>query len=353
MKITKQQKIQLRQRIAEIERYYPEDKLIETYQDFLKVRDQLPFCQFNPIVFHHLAALTDNEWHSEKRVNRISLLRVSKRYLGVLKNDGTWRIQRNVPKNFGLSQDTRNHLFSLFQKSLDECRYLPFRQWEEAQASCNNMLIGMELFPAAEEWLCNRAKSSEMILNRVLRYPAKSEIISNWAKANYLNNRLRNRRAELVSWMIDREPDFEIDKQTLIDDFEYLNQADINSLEEFNQEIHAIQTIERELHQIEHARISHPELKLTKRFYRMPQKFDQDYPASMPDFDKFQREFFDKIDFFQKITMIWAIGYSRLSNREKSIIIQKYCNPETFPSVLKMCNKTNNAEVLKWMLRQA
>ncbi|KAA6322621.1 hypothetical protein EZS27_027858 [termite gut metagenome] len=39
----------------------------------------------------------------------------------------------------------------------------------------------MSLTEDGEDWLCKNVDKSASVLNRILRYPAKSKIISQWA----------------------------------------------------------------------------------------------------------------------------------------------------------------------------
>src|SRR5690606_9307213 len=143
--------------------------------------------------------------------------------------------KRTEPFN-SLPLDVSQQLFELFRKSFEEANVLRENQIEEIRSSCNYLLKGIILGEREEKWLCENVEKSEMILNRVLRYPAASETISRWAEENYNNNTYRQRRAELVSWRIDENPAFEVSKQTLLEDFEYFNQLDLASIEQYDDE---------------------------------------------------------------------------------------------------------------------
>jgi hypothetical protein len=243
--MSKQRKIELQRAIIELEKPYPKGDLILSYSDFLKVRDYLSYYQFNPDIFDNLINLANDIWNTEKRISRLSLLQKIKQYL----HHDTTRdyYSRNTKPNFQLNVETRKLLFNLFRKTFEEKNYISHKQLDEARKICNNVLINLELTPIEEEWLCSNIFVSELILNRVLRYPIKSEVISNWAKSNFQNDILRSRRAELLSWIIDQEPTFEIEQQILIDDFEYLNQSDLQAIQNYDDEIAANKIMEQEL----------------------------------------------------------------------------------------------------------
>lgn len=346
-------KTQIKRALIAIENPMPEDDLITDYKDFLRVRDFLHYYQFNPKVFGSLTKLCNALWHSEKRINRLSLVNSLKSYG-----------KRTEPIN-GLPLDVRQQLFELFRKSFEEANVLRENQVEEIRSSCNYLLKGIVLGEKEEKWLCENVEKSEMVLNRVLRYPAASETISRWAKENYNSNTYRQRRAELVSWRIDENPAFEVSKQTLLEDFEYFNQLDLASIEQYDDEEAAREVVEKEfgaflpemkiprnesefLEDLD--RYAGSDIKMTRRFYKVPLDTSADYPVDVPDFEKLRDEFYDNIDRTQKITMIWAIGYSRLSKKQKGKLLRKYSSDESNYSLVKVCRRFNVSGVLKWML---
>ncbi len=87
---------------------------------------------------------------------------------------------------------------------------------------------------------------------------------------------------------------------------------------------------------------------MTKRFYKVPLDTSGDYPVDVPDFEKLRDEFYDNLDRTQKITMIWAIGYSRLSNKQKSKLLRKYSREENNYSLVKVCRRFNPKYALAW-----
>lgn len=361
--MNKKRKIEILRAIAEIENPYPKDDLILSYSDFLKVRDYLGSYQFNPIVFNNLTNLANDKWNTEKRISRLSLLQKIKQYLH---QDATREYySKNIKPNFQLKVETRKSLFNLFRKTFEERNYISHKQLDEARKICNNVLINLELTPTEEEWLCSNILLSELILNRALRYPIKSEVISNWAKSNFQNDILRSRRAELLSWIIDQEPTFEIDQQILIDDFEYLNQSDLQAIQNYDDEITANKIIEQELSEYlpkkthydlfdstyheERIDLSVPELKLSKRPYGVIIDTSKEYPVSIPNFEKLREEFDTNLPTHQKVTMIWAIAYSRLDNTLKYSLLKKYYSNDTYYSIFRVCKRTKNIELLKWI----
>ncbi len=370
----KRKAIPLLRSIAEIENLYPKDDLISSYADFLKVRDYLSYYQFNPKLFLSLLKLANDEWTSVKRRNRFSLLQAIKQYMDVAKDQPKKKDYYDAKIdsfNYVFSLETRQLLFGLYQKVFEQSKYISQRQLEKAQFICNNTLLHISLTETEEAWLCSNAGAHPLILNRVLRYPQPSPGISQWAEDNFTNDLFRSRRAELISWIIDVEPDFEIDKQTLRDDFEYLNKADMAAIERYDDEMMANEIIERDLfdflpkvknvsqewwetRQEGDADLTVPELKLSRRFYPVPEiDTAKAYPVAIPNFELLRKIFKSSIETNWKLTMVWAIAYSRIDNESKTALLKKYFCKDTYHSLVKVGKKNKNAGLLKWLIAVA
>ena len=107
-------KIELQRAILQIDNPYPKDDFIVSYSDFLKARDYLGYYKFNPVVFNHLVMITNNEWATEKRISRLSLILKVKQYYRVAQE-----ITRQRKKNlflFHLKQE--NNYLKFLKKHL-------------------------------------------------------------------------------------------------------------------------------------------------------------------------------------------------------------------------------------------
>lgn len=353
--------------IAEIEKIYPDDGMIQSYADFLKVRHCLKFYQFNPSVFHHLLSLAIDNWTSAKRINRLSILQTLKYYLyntlPYASRDYYERFQY-LPHPI-TSFETRQSIFQLFKLVFEEPKYISFRQIEAAESICNNLMYDIELTEIDAVWLCNNISKSQHILNRLLRYPALSKAITSWAKKHYFNKEYSSRRAELLSWILDEDPDFEVDTETLIDDFNYLNKKDKFAIEQYSQEIDAQKIVEQEFgdmltppkeeHELfpglaafsqEHS----PQLNLSGRFYAVPTNPSTNYFLKIPDFERMTTAFYNNLEKLHKITMIWGIGYSRMDIEKKLRLLEKYYCADTYYSIFRLGRRTNNVAILRWLL---
>lgn len=361
----KNKKTQLQRAILEIEKAYPKDDLISSYADFLKVRDYLAYYQFNPNVFHSLIQLANESWNTEKRISRLMLLKRLKEYLQqVITRD---YYDRGVKPHFDLKPETRKLIFELFKKTFEEPHFIGERQLEEARKLCNSILMNLALTPIEEEWLASHYHWSELILNRVLRYPVQSDVISNWVKINFKKDPLRSRRAELASWIIDQDASFEIKQDILIEDFEYLNQCDLEVIQQYNAQFENQSLPKRDLTRFQRRKNYYPEedifdsgntyyrkaeLHFIQRSYKVRRDISDQYPVTYPNFERMRKEFDTNLSTHHKLTMIWAIAYSRIDNSVKCSLMKKYYCNETFKSMFKVSKKNKNAELLKWMLQQ-
>ncbi len=346
--------IDINKAILKIENPFPNDNILSSYSDFLKLRDYLHYYKYNPKVLLALLQMTASLWKSEKRINRLSLMQSIKRY-------GFKDKTETIPL------EARQLVFELFRLSFNESDSLNPKQIDEIRKLSNYNLINLELSEQEETWLTEYAFNANAILNRALRYPIRSAVISKWVRDHFYDNRLRNRRAELLSWVLDEVPDYEIAQEILVDDFEYLNSSDIKAIKEYEDELDACKIIGTELSdflpkktlwnflsdkepETEPTHFSSPELKLSKRFYGIPldsSKFE--YPVSIPDFDKLRNEFYSTIDRTYNITMLWAVYYSRLDNNLKTTLFKKYYSEDTYYTFFKLIKKMNNIDLLKWL----
>lgn len=360
----KQRLLSIQREIIQLEKPYPKDNLIKSYKDFLLVRDYLPFYQFNIKVLDSLVDLACTSWHSAERISRTSLLTTIKRYLKNEKGETGSTFSRNKP--LALNNDVRLKLFKLFQYCFETPGRLSKKQSTEAKAIANNLIMNLTLDPNAEKWLCENVDQSELILNRVLRYPTKSKVISQWASQVAASNNYRSRRAELTGWIIDEQPEYTIVNQTLIDDFEYLNAVDKKAIKKYETAIATNLLIENALDHISNEykfpktpiprvegemefMTSYPDLKLTQRFHNVPRDHGNIISSEIPDFDTMRNIFYKNIDTTFKITMLRSIYYSRLDMPLKSELLKKYYCEETHLSFFKICKKLGSIELWVWL----
>lgn len=357
--------------IADIQNPYPPDDFIKTYKDFLRVRDVLPYYRYNPRVLASLADLLDSLWYSKERISRLSLLTSIKQY-GVKVKAVREYYSRAKAVLHPFPIETNRKICRAFQRCFDMEIPISRKQAESIKVICNSLLIGAPLSAEEEQWLCDNADKSPMILNRILRYPVASPVISAWARIHYYSHRYSERRTEMVGWILDEDPDFEIDEQTLIADFEYLNKKDKAAIRRFDEEWEAKEIMDTELGPL----LGDPEkrspdlfgfgrppasyysdepvLELSRRPYRVPLRAAEfsKYKTGLPDFNKLRDAFYEDLQLFQNRTMLWAITYSRLPLPVKEKLLKKQYMPSTVNSFFSICKRLKSVRLLKWLSKQ-
>ncbi len=372
--MTKQEKQEIIRELAILENSYPADDLILTYSDFLRFGQNLRHSKFNHLVLENLSELTVQLWTTTNKISRINLLTCLKQCVITAHNE--MESEKNI---FGTNKEIKNiftektntNLFNIFRQVHTGQQYLTDKQNEEGKQISNYILKYCYLNPDKIQWLCENALSDTNILNRVLRYPESSPIISLWARDNRSSGYVRSRRAEVTSWIIDEDIHYQISIETIVEDFEYQNEYDKKTFLNYVKEMEFNQHLADELGDIlpvkslpyalvnEHQKnpeiiegFTEPTYTASKRFYRIPLVMDAEYNVEIPDFDKFSCLFYNNTITTMEITMIWSIGYSRLSVETKCELLKKYYNQKTLKSLVKVAKKYKIIPLLKWMLNQ-
>jgi hypothetical protein len=322
--------------ILEIENPYPDDNLITNYKDFLKVKDYLPYYQFNVTVFQSLLKLTIDNWDTSKRISRIKLLELIKRYSIGRIDDIFWKRENPLAS---LDIPTRKNLFAVFKNIFEKPQSLSQQQVSRAQQIGNFLLVNLPLTEEEKMWLCENESKLAIPVACILKYSVRSKIISRWAYIQYDRDNLRTHRAEVSSWIIDENPNFEIDKQTLIDDFEYTNLLDTAIIRANRREDYRYYSNSMSKY--------HSGIKLSNRSYTI--SFFSDLPNTIPDFTELRKYFYENIDIIWKKTMLWAVAYSRLGTKQKSELLKKYYADELHLSLFYIGKKYRLTEVLEWL----
>lgn len=351
--------------IYEIENNYPEDNLIVDYKSFLKYRDYLHLFQFNENVFLNLIDLTLAVWDSEKRINRFSLYSTIKRYGYITDSQSKFRYPQFKLENPNLI--IRKRLFTLFKNAFSPQTRISDKQIVEIQKIANSLIINLAFEQEEEEWFVSNSSRSDTIINRILRYPQRSNCITKWVKKNFQKDYLRTRRPELISWLLDVNPDYSFDKETLLFDFEYLNALDEKAIQKYEEEMEAVLAVERDFDGIlpkkknyfhdsyydSETIIPFPKLKLQQRHYSTivdTSKSSPDISVHFPDLTMMRERFRKELDVHYSQTMMWAVAYSRLSTNKKISLLKKYFIPKNYYTLLNICKKYKLKEPLLWLL---
>jgi len=340
-------KKEIQNRILEYDTPDAPDDLIVMYQDFLKVRDFLFYYPFNPVVFKCLLKLTVDLWISDKRISRLSLLKALKGYYSRYCDKSVNRYNRAASKHKSDSfpDEIKALIFHLFKLTVKDDRFITPLQVDEARKAANHLLIGMTLPDKDIKWLCDNAFVSEQVLNRVLRYPCKSEIITGWVKKNFENDQLRTRRYELIGWLLDYDPDYVINESTLLYDYQHFVGLDINELRQFYRKelgSFAITTISGDSTNI---------INFSFRIYGAPYGKLRLNVKSLDEVEAVLHFVSSDLDNIKVKMMIWAIAQSRLESDKKVEMLKKYYTEATHLEILRAAtNKFKNADLLRWIL---
>lgn len=364
----------LKQNIAKIENKYPADDLISTYKDFLKERPFLLYYKFNPNVFFSILKVGVESLDDGKKVSKLSLISNMYKYLELANEkqnlpDGTAdllirllkHVHSNPPKNFITQQ-----------------RLIGKITW---------LLRGLRINKNDIEYLIGLIDIYRSVLIFVLRYQYKTPEITVWANNIFQVNRYREYRTELISWLLDEDPGYEVDAQTLKDDFEYANKIDRKAVQDYKDEIEAIKLLGKTIHKVfpepemksfyeDYEPFTRynpeiPELKLSKRPYVVPidtkidlelrpYKFVYDYKKKeyraervhLPDFKSLESSFYAEIDEFHIKTMIYAIMFSRWGINEKISLLEKYYTEDRFNNFLYIAEQSRSVEMLRWLIEK-
>ena len=97
--------------------------------------------------------------------------------------------------NLIFDEETSHLSFKIFQKYI-------FHKSDEITTLVNRVLLNVFLSTDELNWLLVNGSKSSHILNRILRYPQYSEILSQWAHNNFYENELIVRKSELLGLII-------------------------------------------------------------------------------------------------------------------------------------------------------
>lgn len=350
------QQLQICISILKINPEFPDDDIICNYQDFLKYRAILAYYQFNMKVFDSLVDLACKLWNEEKKINKPSLLGLIAAY--------STKNEDRLP----ISETTSRQVFWLFHETvvLNNSSYSETTK-DRMKSFANKALKNVILTDEEVIVLINNVNRSEHILNRILRHPASNQKISSWVEIIYSSDIYRNRRAELIGWLLDINPDYEIDKQIIIDDFEFQLREDNKLISRYKSDYEVYMllfeenkkqllrdnpgiTDKDEIEIISRDSLVRPAIKLEQRVYRSKNiVWDYEFPPSLPDINREREEFYNRIDYFFRLTMLWGIAYSHLSSEKKSGLYMKFYTPEHFYTALKIGTRTRDIEFLEWL----
>ncbi len=161
-------------------------KYIKSTRDIYIKRNFLKTITFNEKSIAYLVGLIVCDLKNNVRFQRYECLKVIK------------RIIKNYIINNPFSESLIDNLFYLYQKYI-------FNGNDEIQWAVSIYIKNQPLNNNQIQWLINHSEESEHIVNRLLRYPFKNTLITDWATAVYKNNKLTDRLSEIIGILIDED----------------------------------------------------------------------------------------------------------------------------------------------------
>jgi hypothetical protein len=128
---------------------------------------------------------------NNKRYRRKEIIKLLKSHL------------KKRPRKFKLKPETTKALFKFYSSQI-------FKVNEELANDLSVILKDLELTDEQIQWLIDNSAKSKYILNRLLRYPQKSGLISMWAKYCLENDLHSERKSEIISYVLDANLNLEL-----------------------------------------------------------------------------------------------------------------------------------------------
>lgn len=350
--------IDIRRKIIEIRNLKPSDNTISSYADFLRYKDILSAYKFNLATFCILVELAYDLWRSGEKINKASLLELISKYSGLNKH----------PEQ--VSDRTARQLFWLFRESnINGVPGYSSATIIRMQISSNKALKGIPLTNPEIAELINNIALSRHILNRILRHPTANSLITEWIKSVFYIDSYRNRRPELIGWLLDENADYVVNDQVIADDFEYFFKIDKKLVDKYKNEHSTYKSaLDQKKREIEE-RVSNtgvrdwqdefpafglikPKLMMEQRIYNKSIEIEGDPTIILPDFENRKRDFYSRVDFYKRLTMLWGVAYSHHKTSVKLNLYKQFYTSELYPAAIKIAYRSKNVRFLEWLYNQ-
>jgi hypothetical protein len=332
--------------------------------------------KFNPAVFHALVQLTCKSYWGKKKVSRTSLIDTLRRYWNQneipksKKRNRTWFMMDHKPTyRETIPGETLELLGDLCVRILTrEPLKGQEKQIDSLRSSANQLIKNQVLNEDQIAVLLKNLNRCPQALNRVLRHPGPSALISAWARANFNNNSYRRRRAELLAWLLSEDSDYTIPLDVLIADFEHANEEDRLEEERATGQYPEVSTLDETF-----PGMFSPKKEPIKSEYSepfdgdnwiqganfKPRFFDRKYQntslhhnAEKYDSATLIPFFYSNLETTQKVTMLWGYYYSHLPLPQKRKLLKKWYHPSIHKSFSRICVKMKDVKLLEWLLKK-
>lgn len=327
--------------ISEIRKPDIEYHFFRKYSDFMENRHLIPYFKFDHKLLNNMLRLIEYMFGNDGRCNRSEML-----------NSLNCYIKEHKSK---LDEIQRERIFNIVRPFFENGK-LP----KNARIPAWKILQDLPLFAEAEAWLCKMttdySPSNERdyidFINRVLRYPIKSDIIHQWISDNFENDVLRLRRAEAIGWLLYKNPNYVIDDKTLIDDFDFANRKDMHTIKTTVKEemqLFIDNEIEKQRISLDNSKKQSGKKKLCYRLYAfvMYEGYGRE-----PNFNKLRQHFYNSLDKIKQQTMSWAVYYSHLNENNKVKLLKKFYHPEIFETTFSIAKNIKSTDLLTWLKTQ-
>lgn len=167
----------------------PEQSLpfyIQNARDIYEHRSLLKQLLLSEYTINYLMDIIIESVKSKSRFRTLDCLRVIRAIL------------RNNPFGLELGNLPISKLFFLHRAFI-------FHKNEQVSACANVLIMSQCLDDQSIKWIIANWEKSDHLLNRLLRYPARNSLITQWSREIYQSGRLKDRNSEVIALLIDEK----------------------------------------------------------------------------------------------------------------------------------------------------
>lgn len=159
-------------------------KYVKSTADIYNERHLLKSAAFDNKSIEYIVNIIVSDLTENKRFRKVECLKVLKRVI------------RNKSQTERFNVNLMKQLFYLYQSFI-------FTGSEEIQWTVSTFIKDQPLDDESIQWLIDNYEESKHIVNRLLRYPIKNDLISNWARETLSKGELQSRISELFGVLIE------------------------------------------------------------------------------------------------------------------------------------------------------
>lgn len=167
-------------------KHFPENfplDLIHNYKSILAYKEYLKVSKPDMQLLNILLDITLDKIRKQQRFQKLIVI----------------KLILNHSKHKEIDRLTKEKIFRLYQG-------LIFTENDEVCWKLSNLLKNSELEPTQVEWLIDNYELSDHLLNRILRYPVKNKMISQWAKTAINKEEMAHRKSEIIGCILNYWP---------------------------------------------------------------------------------------------------------------------------------------------------